>query len=670
MSALDGIGSIVGAANVPAPQPGQATENKWSLGSGFYFAGDHLAFGVIALDTEGSRRYATIALNHGPNRTGTRRVEFSWEANRFYFPVALISGAAIQGFVYDYTANAWTFIGSLPLPPSYGRIYPVSTTYLWWYGAGAPDCASYPRVDHYRYAPVGIVNGLAHGVPSTAVSDETTGSGCPATVAPGPDPSWRHYTAGSTAGPTVEWARPNFDDANTRESRLSAITSQSVASLSVAWTASATGTGVFGAFGGMNPIVVDGTMYFQDLKSNVYAVDAATGAPRWKRDYGAAQLGPNGPAVDGGRVFVTSSMNTVAALDASTGAELWSKTIANSDTQGITIQMAAAEGTLYFSTVPAPSVDEFYPPGGMGILYALDQATGDEKWSFNTVKDGDLWGHPEINSGGGSWYPPAIDHETGITYWATGNPAPFPGNTGYPNGSSRPGPNLYTNSMLAMDADGDLLWYRQVTPHDLFDYDFEAPPILTTATLGGVERKLVVGAGKAGRVLAFDAMSGDVIWDVAVGVHSNDDLTTLPTTPLVISPGFIGGVMSPMALSDGVVYVPVANTQATYTATGHTASLGGTGQVVALDVRTGQRVWNADLGSPIYAGATVTRDLVVTATMSGRVVAFDKATGRQVWSWQAGGGINAPIAVTGDSLLVPVGMGASPGVVSLRLTAT
>jgi glucose dehydrogenase len=91
-----------------------------------------------------------------------------------------------------------------------------------------------------------------------------------------------------------------------------------------------------------------------------------------------------------------------------------------------------------------------YAGGTSGIAYALDQETGELVWSFRVVED-DFWGNPEINSGGGIWYPPAVDPETGLTFWATGNPAPFPGTIDYPNASSRPGDNLYTNTMLALD---------------------------------------------------------------------------------------------------------------------------------------------------------------------------------------------------------------------------
>ena len=94
------------------------------------------------------------------------------------------------------------------------------------------------------------------------------------------------------------------------------------------------------------------------------------------------------------------------------------------------------------------------------------------RWTFDTVK-GDLWGHPEVNSGGGAWYPPAVDRERGLVYVGTANPAPFPGTAEYPNGSSRPGDNLYTDSVVALDLEtGEAAsGTTRSTPHDLFDRD-------------------------------------------------------------------------------------------------------------------------------------------------------------------------------------------------------
>jgi outer membrane protein assembly factor BamB len=226
---------------------------------------------------------------------------------------------------------------------------------------------------------------------------------------------------------TGTWPQANHDYANTREAADSLISSQNVNQLCLAWTFPVSGVSVSGAMA-TAPIVVDGTVYLQDLKSNVYAIDLQSGALKWKHVYSAVNLGPNGVAVDQGKVFVTSSMQTIAALDATTGTPLWSRQIPSPDTQGIDQQLTAYNGTLYLSTIPGTAPDEahYYQGGSMGILYAFDEQTGSVKWSFNTVKDGDLWGNPQINSGGGAWYPPAIDTSTGTTYWGTGNPGPVP----------------------------------------------------------------------------------------------------------------------------------------------------------------------------------------------------------------------------------------------------
>src|SRR5690606_29256776 len=146
--------------------------------------------------------------------------------------------------------------------------------------------------------------------------------------------------------------------------------------------------------------------------------------------------------------------------------------------------------------------------------------TGRVVWSFSTVDSDDLWGHPEVNSGGGAWYPPAVDVQTGTTFWGIGNPAPFPGTEEWPSGSSRPGPNLYTDSMLALDhLTGELVWFRQVLPHDLFDHDFQISPILAELNVSGSEQKLVFGAGKLGKVYAFNRSTGEIIWSTVVGKY-------------------------------------------------------------------------------------------------------------------------------------------------------
>jgi outer membrane protein assembly factor BamB len=474
------------------------------------------------------------------------------------------------------------------------------------------------------------------------------------------------------AGAGVEWLQANHDLANTRDASGSAISSENVDQLGVGWTYGIEGASTFGSLA-TSPIVVNGTAYLQDLKSNVYAIDLDTGNLVWQKRYDADNIGPNGPAFDDGRLFVTNGMQTVAALDAESGEELWTKRLVSAVNEGIDQQLTAYNGTVYVSTVPGSSVTHFYAGGGKGIIHALDERTGDELWSFDTVKNGELWGNPKVNSGGGAWYPPAVDTSNGTTYWGIGNPAPFPGTKAFPNGSSRPGPNLYTDSELALDSSGRLQWFQQVKPHDLSDGDFQSSPILTTATIGGTSRDIVIGSGKLGRVVAFDRQTGMELWNTPVGLHSNDDVKAIPKGKTVtVAPGFYGGVETPMALADGVVYVPVVNVPTDYTSTSMIQPnvARGTGELDAIDVSTGRILWTAKLDTPDFGGALVAGDLVFTSTFTGEVLAFDRASGTPVWSLQAPGGINSPMSAVGDTLLVPVGLGPRPMLLALVLGAT
>ena len=311
------------------------------------------------------------------------------------------------------------------------------------------------------------------------------------------------------------------------------------------------------------------------------------------------------------------------------------------------------------------------------------QQTGEERWRFQVIEEG-FWGDPSRNSGGGVWYPPAIDVESGAVYYGTGNPGPYPGTAAYPNGSSRPGPNLYTSSLVALDAEsGALRWYDQVVEHDLFDHDFQVPPILAEALIDGRVRSLVVGAGKVGRVLAFDAESGERVWDTAVGIHQNDDLDELPLWQAVeVYPGIFGGVETPMAIADGRVFVPVVNAPTTHTATGHGAPDGHSamihasgntslstarGELVALDLASGEVLWSREFDSPVFGGATVVSDLVFTATFDGVIRALRASDGVEVWQFDTEGGVNAWPAVAGDTIVWAAGLGQPPTLYAFRL---
>jgi outer membrane protein assembly factor BamB len=429
-------------------------------------------------------------------------------------------------------------------------------------------------------------------------------------------------------------------------------------------------------------------VYIQDLACNVFALDFETGEVLWEHRYDNPTVGPNGPAVGWGKVFAATSVDTISALDIETGEELWAVQL---EGPVGAIQPTVYDNTVYVSTLAGvldPGEEaglRGYAGGATGIAYALDQETGEARWSFQTVEEG-FWGNPELNGGAGLWFPPAIDTERDMLFYGTGNPAPFPGTIDFPNGSSRPGPNLYSNSIIALDRlSGELLWYYQVKPHDLFDLDFHMSPVLATVAIDGADRDIVIGAGKLGRILAFDRETGEVLWNTSVGEHDNDELEEVPEGQTVmVLPGVYGGVETPMAYADGIVYASVVNLPTPYTATGHDAENGaeavqraermtevteGTGEIVALDAATGEIQWTHDVDSVPFGGATVVNDLIVASTFEGTVFALDRGSGEELWRAQLAVPLIAWPAVVDDTIIVGAGAGQNARLVAFRLGA-
>jgi glucose dehydrogenase len=465
----------------------------------------------------------------------------------------------------------------------------------------------------------------------------------------------------------ADWPLPGRDYANSRARSDSTITTATIDRLAPAWSVPLPGAGAYGN-ASTTPVIVGDTVYVQDLGSNVRAIDLATGTVRWTHKYDTFQIGPNGAAVGYGNVYVANGPNEIAALDMKTGDEVWSTDITSTETDGVDIQPTVVAGLVLAATVPI-SLKGQYKGGDRGTLWALDAKTGEKVWSFDTVKGADLWGNPDLNSGGGSWYPPAIDVERGLVYWGVANPAPFGGTPEFPKGSSRPGPNLYTNSVVALHVrTGKLAWYHQGVPHDLFDHDLQLTAI--SAGANGVEA--VIGTGKLGRVLVLDPDTGKLRSDTPIGIHQNDDAASFDA-PVDVLPGFFGGVLTPPAVADGVAYAAVLNAPSKEEPNVNHA-LGGTklgtmpGEVVAVDVATGKIRWSTPVDGDPLGGAIVLGDLVLTGTYQGTIVALDRASGKIVRSFAAPGGINGWPAATHDTLVWPIGNGATPSLVAYRIS--
>jgi len=467
----------------------------------------------------------------------------------------------------------------------------------------------------------------------------------------------------STAQAAPGWPAPGHDDGNTRAAAGSAIDAANIATLTPAWQVQTPGALTTAV------VVVGNTAYAEDDREAVVAVDATTGRTRWQSAPTGFTIGPEGVSVAAGKVFA-STPDGVEAVDARTGAVVWKRRLTQTPTSGVDAQPTVVGGRVLIATVPvSPAIQ--YQGGDRGVLFALDARTGSVDWSFDTVASKTLWGNPAVNSGGGAWYPPAVDPKAGVVYWGTANPAPFPGTAQYPNGSSRPGPNLYTDSTVALKlTTGKLLWYHQAVPHDLFDQDFVNAVLVP---LGGGAGAVVVGTGKGGQVLGMDPDTGHLRWQTAVGAHENHDLTAL-TGPTTVLPGTYGGVLTPPAAAGGDVYLAVLNAPSVLNPD-KTAYFGGSigtmnGEIDAIDAATGHRQWVASISGDPTGGATVVNDLVITATYQGQLVAVDRATGRVVWTSTVGHGVSGWPAVAGDELIVPTGTVGTPAghLIAYRLT--
>jgi len=455
-------------------------------------------------------------------------------------------------------------------------------------------------------------------------------------------------------------AYSNVDLASTRASD-SKINSGNVSELEEAWSLPIKGVGVYGSYAS-TPVIVNGVIYSQDLESNVQAIDLESGEVIWSKKYESPSHGPNGVAVADGHVYGATSSEAFA-LDQKTGKEVWLTDL------GGAVDMAPGVdgGKVYVSTVPE-TPQAIYEPGAVGTLYAMDGKTGKKLWHWDTVPKS-LWGKPKVNSGGGLWYPPSFD-EKGFVYAGTGNPAPLPGAPGEPWGSSRPGPNLYADSLVKLDPKtGKLVWYYQETPHNLYDWDFQNSPIITKA--GG--REVAIGSGKSGFVVAVDVKTGKPVWRTSVGRHNGHDEDNLyamrgeydKIKTGEVFPGQLGGVIALAAADDKRIYVPIVNHSMTVVSGSEvTEESAATGEVVALDIATGKIVWQAEMSQPAYGSLLVSNDVVFATTADGIIRALDSSKGGEVWQAALPSGTNAGVMISGDTMVAGAGLPVAEGQVA------
>ena len=269
------------------------------------------------------------------------------------------------------------------------------------------------------------------------------------------------------------------------------------------------------------PLVIDGVMYLTQRPNDVVALDARTGRVYWIYRYATpsglrACCGSNnrGVAVLGDHVFMATLDAHVVAIDATTGTELWDVEVANMDlAYAFTLAPLAVKDKVI---VGSSGGDR----GTRGFIVALDAATGEEAWRFHTIPGPGEPGHetwercpanprshcdPEAwkHGGGAAWLTGSYDAALNLTYWGVGNPGPdfFR--------EQRPGDNLYTNSVVALDADtGELKWHFQFTPADLYDFDAVQIPVLADIERNNTAFKVMLWANRNGFYYVLNRETG------------------------------------------------------------------------------------------------------------------------------------------------------------------
>jgi quinohemoprotein ethanol dehydrogenase len=510
------------------------------------------------------------------------------------------------------------------------------------------------------------------------------------------------------APPADGWPTNGGDWGNRRYSPLTEIDRDNVANLKGVWRARLRGSGVGPQYSGeAQPIVYRGTLYVVTGANDVFALDVDDGEILWEYranlDAGNTAVccgwTSRGVGLGDGKVFVGQLDGKLIALDQRTGEVLWS-TQAELWQEGYTITSAP----LYYDGLVVTG----FAGGERGIrgrVKAFNALDGSLAWTFYTVPGPgelghDTWPqHNEIWMDGGApvWNTPAVDPELGLLYFATGNPGPDH------NGSVRAGDNLFSTSIVAVDAKtGEYRWHFQQVHHDLWDYDAASPVVLFDLEIGGELRKGIAEASKTGWVYVLDRATGEPLIGIderpvlqeprqataatqpyprgdsfvpqyipiapegTTLVNQGRIFTPFWTAPTIVKPGNPGGANWPPSSYDvgsGYLFVcagdriwtyaaaeitderPLAG--ASYTANGPLAfHLRSLGVFSALDMRTNTLVWQQHWGEPCYSGSVATAGgLVFVGRNDGRLTALDSSNGAKLWEFQTGAGMNAPATV-------------------------
>ncbi|WP_102029331.1 outer membrane protein assembly factor BamB family protein [Salirhabdus sp. Marseille-P4669] len=513
-----------------------------------------------------------------------------------------------------------------------------------------------------------------------------------------------------TAPPSTNWITNGGNIFNGRYSPLDQVDASNVGDLKVEWVTSLGSGKEFKYSAEATPIVYDGVMFTITGAFDVAALDATTGEVIWEYHPELAE-GLNtvccgwtsrGVAIGEGKVFVSLLDGYLVALDQKTGEVVW-ETQVEDWRKGYTI----ASAPLYYNGKVYTGVagGEY---GIRGFVAAYDAELGREIWRKHTIPAPGEEGHetwPQDNDAwekGGApvWQTPAIDPELGLIYFSTGNTSPDL------DGSNREGDNLFTDSVLALDAEtGEYRWHFQEVHHDIWDMDAANPVVLFDVEMDGEMKKGIAQAGKTGWLYILDRTNGEPL----IGIEEKEvpqlaEQKTSPTQPFPIGDAFVpqgvtkedierdipnfegkygdiftpfwdepltlkpspqgGGNWPPSAYNPNTEYFYVLGND-NYFAFAHYAEdeankfeqgkewIGSVwqpveqapfrGTVTAIDIKTNKIAWQKDWDTIAYSGLLTTKgNLLLTGHNDGRILAYDATNGDELWEFMTDAGANAP----------------------------
>jgi quinohemoprotein ethanol dehydrogenase len=516
-------------------------------------------------------------------------------------------------------------------------------------------------------------------------------------------------SAALTAVPREGWRTNGGNLYNQRYSPLTLIDRSNVAQLKGVWRTHLNGSGLGPQYSGeAQPLIHDGVAYIITGANDVFALSVESGTILWQY---AASLDPKittvccgwtnrGVGLGDGKVFFGALDGRLVALDMRTGREAWSVQ-AERWQEGFSITSAPL--FLDGMVITGFSGAEM---GARGRVKAYDARNGKLLWTFYTVpgpnepghetwpQDNDVWQH----GGGTVWQTPAVDRELGLIYFSTGNPGPdF-------NGAVRAGDNLYTASIVAIEArTGKYRWHFQEVHHDIWDYDAPNPVVLFDATIGGVTRKGLAQVGKTGWAYILDRVTGKPLIGIEErAVPQEPRQATAATQPYpvgdpivphhveippegfqlvnggriftpffgdkgqVVNPGLFGGANWPPSSYDPVrqrLFVCASDVTGNFIGGDRDhqippdgkqyiggvvgfAPLPRSGIIAAVDVTTNKIVWRYRWLDQCYSGTVATAGgLVFVGRNDGRLTALDADSGLQLWQFQTGAGMNSTVSV-------------------------